>query len=105
MPTEDPHQEQIVRAYRVVFGSPDGQIVLADLVNFCGVAESAFDPNPTVHARNEGKRDVWMHIAFLSSLLPSQVVEFNTRNIQRLMQQRDAWRDEYHKLKYGEDDG
>ena len=106
MPTEvDPEHDLLVRAYHTTFGSPDGQIVLADLVKFCRAADSTFDPAPTVHARNEGKRDVWLRIAYLSSLLPSQVIGLNARNLEMLSNHVERLRDENYRLRHGEDDG
>jgi hypothetical protein len=57
------------RAYRRVFAS-DGarlrtaaQFVLADLRDFSFADRSAFDPDPLVMARRQGRRDVWLRIS------------------------------------------
>lgn len=54
--------ESLQRAYNMVFRSPDGQIVLADLIAFCFGRRTTFDPNGQTHAFNEGKRDVLLRI-------------------------------------------
>lgn len=55
--------EAAQRAYLVVFGSPDGRIVLGDLIADCFGRRSEFDPDERVHAFNSGKRAVLMRIA------------------------------------------
>lgn len=51
------------RAYQVVFGTPDGRLVLGDLIAYCHGRKSEFDPDDRVHAFNSGKRAVLMRIA------------------------------------------
>lgn len=70
MTPEETHaqNEQVQRAYHIVFGSPSGKEVLADLIPFCFGRASAFDANDRVHARNEGRRDVLMRIAEFTNL-------------------------------------
>lgn len=64
MTPHDAHvlNEGMQRAYQVTLGSPDGKIVVADLVAFCFGRKSAFDPDPHVRARNEGRREVLLRI-------------------------------------------
>lgn len=65
--------EQIQRAYHMVFGSPDGKIVLADLVGFCFGRRSTFDRDPHVHARNEGQRAVLLRITEFTALTLEEI--------------------------------
>lgn len=56
-------------SYRVVF-TADGTVlrrtaehVLADLRDFSFARTSAFDPDPIIMARRQGRRDVWLRIS------------------------------------------
>lgn len=75
MTPEDAHaiNEQIQRAYHMVFGSPDGKMVVADLVAFCFGRRSTFDPDPRIHARNDGRRDVLMRIQEFTNLTMEEI--------------------------------
>jgi hypothetical protein len=75
----DLENEALVRAYHVVFGSPDGQIVLADLAPFCRAAETCFDRDPRIHAALEGRREVWLRIAKFSKLTNEQIMHLIAR--------------------------
>lgn len=70
MTAEEAHaqNEQLQRAYSIVFGSPDGRVVLADLIPFCFGRKSTFHENDRIHARNDGRRDVLMRIAEFTNL-------------------------------------
>lgn len=50
------------RAYRLVFAGPVAEDVLRDLAVFCRAHETAFHPDPRVHAVLEGRREVWLRI-------------------------------------------
>lgn len=55
------------RHYKAMFApdgglSRDGEIVLADLREFCRATTTAFHPDPYVAARNAGRRDVWLRL-------------------------------------------
>jgi len=60
--------ENVQRAYQVIFSGADGKIVLGDLVAFCFGRKSTFDPDPRVHANNEGRRDVLLRIQEFTNL-------------------------------------
>lgn len=79
MTEADVENEALVRAYHVVFGSPDGQIVLADLEPFCRAIETCFHVDPRQHALLEGRREVWLRIQKLSRLTAEQILNLNTR--------------------------
>lgn len=65
--------ENIQRAYHMVFGSPDGKVVVADLVAFCFGRKSTFDPNDRIHAFNEGRRDVLARIMEFTNLTLEEI--------------------------------
>lgn len=55
------------RAYALVFSrGPEVTTavatVLRDLANECFAFHTTFDADPRIHARREGRRDVWLHI-------------------------------------------
>ncbi len=58
----DALNDSLQRAYNMVFRSPDGKIVLADLIAHCFGRRTTFDPNGQTHAFNEGRRDVLLRI-------------------------------------------
>lgn len=55
-------------AYKSVFGSVFGPVVMADLVKFCRGTETTFDSDPRIHALLEGRREVLLRIAQLTNL-------------------------------------
>lgn len=65
-----------VQDYRTVFGSPEGKRVLEDLRKSY---KQTFDPNPSVSAYKQGKRDVVLDIERLIEL--AQDPEFTLENI------------------------
>lgn len=62
------------RAYVAVFMGADGKptpeadIVLGDLRDFCRARETTFDADPRVHALIEGRREVWLRIENLLNI-------------------------------------
>lgn len=70
MTAEEAHalNDSLQRAYNMVFRSPDGQIVLADLIAHCFGRRSTFDPDSRTHAFNEGRRDVLLRIEQFTQL-------------------------------------
>lgn len=48
--------------YRLTFGAPTAESVLADLARFCRANESTFHPDPRIHAVLEGRREVWLRL-------------------------------------------
>lgn len=66
-------------AYRTAFtGDGDAiriaaQHVLADLREFTFARTSAFDPDPIIMARRQGRRDVWLRISNYLNLDEAQV--------------------------------
>ena len=72
----------IVKAYRNVFMSPEGEKVLQDLMKVHHVKSSSFDPNPQVAAFKEGERNVILRILTRMNLDISE--------IQKRLEERDA---------------
>jgi len=66
-------------AYRATFLAEDRALrvpahhVLADLRDFCFARTSAFDPDPIIMARRQGRRDAWLRIANYLNLDEAQV--------------------------------
>lgn len=71
--------EELQRAYRVCFGSPAGQAVLADLAPFTNAAEPCFRADPRMHALEEGKRLVWLRIQNFVHLTPEDILQLALR--------------------------
>jgi hypothetical protein len=78
--TDEPvSNEQLIRAYRVAFGSPAGQQVLADLAPFCRAAETCFHGDPRIHAALEGRREVWLRIQNFVHLTEDDILQLALR--------------------------
>lgn len=66
-------------AYRITFTGDDGAVriatqhVLADLRDYSFAQSSAFDPDPIIMARRQGRRDVWLRISNYLNLDEAQV--------------------------------
>lgn len=71
--------EELLRAYRLAFGSPAGQAVLADLAPFCRAAVSCFDADPRIHALLEGRREVWLRIQEFVRLSEEDILQLALR--------------------------
>lgn len=65
--------EQIQGAYHATFTSPQGKVVLADLVAYCHGRKSTFDANDRVHAFREGQRDVFNRITEFTNLTIEEI--------------------------------
>jgi len=52
----------IKQQYAHVFETPEGQLVLHDILRMAGLASNGFDANPNTMAYNEGRRAVALHI-------------------------------------------
>lgn len=81
--------EQVQRAYHMVFGSPDGKAVAADLVAFCFGRKSTFDADPRVHAYNEGKRAVLMRIQEFTNLTMEEIYALRGPALPRAIPEND----------------
>lgn len=52
----------VLKAYQNIFNSPDGQTVLADLMNAHGMLSSSFSGDPLKTVFKEGERNVVLRI-------------------------------------------
>lgn len=60
-------QETVSQSFRRVFGSPEGQIVLDEIMRRCGVDAPLFHVNTDVRTYNLGRRDIGLEIWRLAS--------------------------------------
>ena len=65
--------EGVAAAYRSTFTMDSGRVVLEDLARFCNVGNSTYEPggDATAIAVNEGQRLVFLHIAEMLELKPT----------------------------------
>jgi hypothetical protein len=76
------------RSFKSVFVTEEGPLrraaehVLADLREYCFARTSAFDPDPIIMARREGRRDVWLRI--------SNYLNLDEAQVQKLMENDDG---------------
>ena len=66
------------QAYQLVSNQPAGQIVIQDLAEFCYGYETCYDPDPRIHARKEGRRDVWLRLQAHLKLTDDQLFDIAT---------------------------
>ncbi len=86
MSADDENHEQISRAFHQVFNSPDGEIVLASLADYCCASETCFASDPYDHARLAGRREVWLKIFERAKLMPEQALQLRASNVARMQQ-------------------
>ena len=60
-------------AYRKTFDGPLAEVVLKDLARFCRAHKSTFHEDPRAHAVAEGRREVWLRVAYHLNLTPDQL--------------------------------
>lgn len=62
------------RAYQHAFdpAAPHGKMVLADLANFCFAHKTTMMPDVRAQCVAEGRRDVWLRIAYHLNLTEEQ---------------------------------
>ena len=65
--------EARTRDYRTVFGTPEGERVLADLIDLNGLLRPTFNADAQVAAFNEGRRNVVLDILRFLNVTPEQV--------------------------------
>lgn len=78
-------------AYKRVFSTHEGQLILQDLIEQHGVLHSVFDQNPSVMALREGERNVVLRILSLidcsSSEILKKIKEHSERNTEFYMEE------------------
>lgn len=64
-----------IRAYKRLFDSDDGRIVLKDLMNSLHFDHSTFDSDPSIHAFKEGERAALLRIIRTANINANQLEE------------------------------
>lgn len=81
-------------AYKRVFNTPDGRVILQDLIEQHGVLHSVFDQNPNLMALREGERNVVLRILSLidcsSSEILKKIKDHSKRNAEFYMEDNDG---------------
>lgn len=81
-------------AYKRVFNTPDGRLILQDLIEQHGVLHSVFDQNPNLMALREGERNVVLRILSLidcsSSEILKKIKDHSKRNAEFYMEDNDG---------------
>lgn len=69
------------RAYEIVFDRENVFVktVLKDMAKFCRADETAFHPDPRIHAVLEGRREVWLRIQKYLKLTPDELWELQRK--------------------------
>lgn len=67
------------RAYKNVFETPEGEIILADLAKFCGASQPNFHVDPGVMAMREGRREVFLRIMSQLNINLKRVIEIENK--------------------------
>ncbi len=68
--------EELMRAYAVTFGSPAGQVVLADLENYCNALDGPARPGETDRTwMNLGRHEVFLRIQKFSRITMKDLYE------------------------------
>ncbi|UCC74108.1 MAG: hypothetical protein JSV86_05995 [Gemmatimonadota bacterium] len=75
--------------FEITFSSPQGKRVLGDLQRFCAASSTSFDGNPFTMARNEGRREVWLHVETVLRMEPAEL-EALMKEYQRVRQQEES---------------
>ena len=67
--------DELLRAYKLAFGSPAGQAVLTDLAGFCRATESCAVPgNHDATFMLLGRNEVWLRIQHFINLTAEQAL-------------------------------
>jgi len=69
-------RKEIILAYRRLFNTEDGKLVLNDMCKMCHFNASTFDPDPYQSANNEGKREVILRIMRTVESDPRELFKF-----------------------------
>jgi len=64
--------------YRQVFGTPEGKVVLADLLKFCNVRNAVVVPgDPIMTGFNDGVRRVGLRIASICGMSDDELIRLS----------------------------
>lgn len=74
-------------SYSRIFNTPDGEVVLKDLMDYCQPLDGCWDADPRLHALYEGRRQVFLRIARYLYLNTDQLFTLyqGGRNLQQPM--------------------
>lgn len=86
-------QKIIVEAYRRLFRSEDGEKVLSDLMDVCGMSRSSYDTDATRMAFYEGQRSVILRITKTINMTEGELNKWFKMKEQELEDQRDLLED------------
>lgn len=82
-------KQQLAKAYKNVFSTSEGQLVLHDIIRRSGVLRSSFDTNPHVTSFKEGERNVALHILYYLGLSGDDIRELAQTNKNYLVGEND----------------
>lgn len=89
-------EERRAQAYHALFTADNGAlndaaiIVLGDLTGLCHVMDTTFvEGDPYATARNEGKREVFLHIQKLIKVDLARIIEIMTGEVEVANSQRE----------------
>ena len=81
-------------AYKRVFNTHDGRLILQDMMEQHGVLNSVFDANPSIMALREGERNVVLRILSLidcsSNEILKKIKEHSDTNAGFYMEEKDG---------------
>ena len=67
--------KKIYNAYRDLFNSPVGRVVLKDLCKAHSVFDGGFDTNSHINAFNSGERNVVLRILTILNMNPNDIID------------------------------
>jgi len=79
---KDKKRADAIQRYKKVFGSPDGEEVIKDLIKSCGILNPLFSSDPIIMSYNEGRRSVILDIINLLDFDEKRIYDL-TRQVQK----------------------
>lgn len=68
-------KKKLSDAYEIVFRSPQGKVVLRDLMKRCRFWRTSYEPNSDQTAFNEGKRTIFLRIINMANVEVAKLKE------------------------------
>lgn len=65
--------DQLRRAYQGIFDGPNGELVLKDLSQFCGMGKDCFSKDALEMAHNTGMRKAFLRIQNMLNITDQQI--------------------------------
>lgn len=84
-----PHEFDPIELARLYCRLPDA--VVADLAELCFANQPTFDRDARIDARNQGRRDVWLHINTFLKLTPDQLEAIYDGRTQAIVTEEDPF--------------